>query len=403
MPSGSATARKLGDFYVGLIPRLTDPAHIAEYAAGGTYGFGYVTDYFPAMEGLVKLHALTGERKYLDTAITMAEFYRSFDRLPIDHTHGMLCNQVSLLLLYEATKEVQYLARVEKRWNELVEGGYVNPAGGLMEKCWVRYHRDEGCAIVDWLRLNLELARVTGKPRYFAMAERTLHNHLLQCQTSNGGFGHRSVLCDAAEPIGFGGDIVEATWCCTFHGQLGFVILRDHLLARTDAALTSNFALDFVSSEGTGTVISEIRPAAGAGEVLRQCIRLSRLPATVVRVRHPHWADAVTAVDANGKTVPLAGQNGFLATTRPVSEVVFIFAGGVYAENRHCLRLPAGPVVGTPCVLGYGPKLLATLGRTAPIPVWPTSIAYLQAQGLVPFSAAMRKQDCCFVCTGTRP
>ena len=35
----------------------------------------------------------------------------------------MLCNQVSLLLLFEATKGPDYLARVEKRWEELVQGG----------------------------------------------------------------------------------------------------------------------------------------------------------------------------------------------------------------------------------------------------------------------------------------
>ena len=114
-----ATARRLGDFYVGLVPRFTNPERIREYTGGGTYAAGYVTCYFPAMEGLVKLHTLTGERKYLEAAATMAAFYKSFDKLPIDHAHGMLCNQVSLVLLYEATNDASYLERVEKRWDEL--------------------------------------------------------------------------------------------------------------------------------------------------------------------------------------------------------------------------------------------------------------------------------------------
>ena len=143
------------------------------------------------MEGLVKLSTLTGEKKYLDAATSMAAFYQQFDQLPIDHSHGMLCCQVSLLLLHEATGNADYLTRVESRWDELVEGGYINPAGGIPEKCRVKFGRDEGCAIVDWLRLNLELARVTGKARYWAMAERTLHNHFLQNQSPKGGFGHR--------------------------------------------------------------------------------------------------------------------------------------------------------------------------------------------------------------------
>ena len=61
---------------MSAIPRFADPARMSEYTGGGTYAAGYVTCYFPAMEGLVKLHALTGERKYLETAITMAAFYK---------------------------------------------------------------------------------------------------------------------------------------------------------------------------------------------------------------------------------------------------------------------------------------------------------------------------------------
>jgi len=402
-PTLLATARKLGDFYVEVLPRFTDPARMAEYKGGDTYAAGYPICYFPAMEGLVKLHQLTGEKKYLDTAITMAAFYKSFDHLPIDHAHGMLCNQVSLLLLYETTQDAQYLDRVEKRWDDLVKGGYIDPAGGILEKCRITWKVDEGCALADWLRLNLELARVTGKARYWDMAERTLHNHFLQNQAAKGGFGHRDMICDQNGVVGFGSHIMESTWCCSFHGLLGFENLRDHLIARMDKVLTSNFALDFTSTNAAGTVVSEIRPAAGPGEVMRQCLQLTGMPATVMRVRQPHWAGAVTALDAEGKALPLVGKDGFLSTTKPLLEAIFIYAGGVYAENRHGERLPDGPVSGDSCVLGYGPKLLATFGRTAAMPAWPATIAQLQAQGLVPFAAAMRTKDCCFVCTGAKP
>ena len=395
-----ATARRLGDFYVGLIPRFADPARMSEYAGGDTYAAGYVTCYFPAMEGLVKLHGLTGDGTYLEAAVAMAAFYKQFDRLPIDHTHGMLCNQVSMVLLYEATKDASYLERVEKRWNELVTGGYVNPAGGILEKCRVKFARDEGCAIVDWLRLNLALGRVTGKARYWAMAERTLHNHFLQNQTPKGGFGHRDMLCDQAGAYGFKSSIEEAVWCCTFHGQLGFVNLRSHLLARTAAALTFNFALDFTSKDAAGTVLSEIRPVAAAGEVLRQRIRLDGLPSTVLRVRQPSWADAVTALDAGGKALPIEIKDGYCATTGPVSEATFIYKGGIYAEDRRCTRLPDGPVAGQPCVIGYGPKLLAAQGSAVAAPIWPTTLEALKARGLEPFPAALRGKDCCFVLGG---
>ncbi len=390
-------ARRLGDFYVGLIPRFADQAHMSEYTSGDTYAAGYVTCYFPAMEGLVKMHTLTGERKYLEAAVTMAAFYKQFDHLPIDHAHGMLCNQVSLLMLYEATRDASYLERVEQRWDELVIGGYINPAGGILEKCQVKFTRDEGCAIADWLRLNLALGRVTGKARYWEMAERTLHNHFLQNQTSKGGFGHRNMLCDKEGVYGFGNSSEEAVWCCTFHCQLGFVNLRSHVINRSEVDLICNFALDFTARYADGTSVSEIRPAAAVGEVMRQRILLDGLPAMVLRVRLPYWADGVTAVAKDGSALPLVTKNGFCATTRPVSEATFIYAGGIYAEDRHCKRLPAGPVTGEACVIGYGPKLLAAQGRTAAVPRWPTSIEVLKALGLAPFSATLRGKECCFV------
>ena len=397
-----ATARKLGDFYVGLIPRFTDPARMSEYTNGDTYAAGYVTCYFPAMEGLVKLFKLTGEQKYLDAAVTMAAFYKQFDHLPIDHAHGMLCNQVSLVLLYEETQDVSYLERVEKRWDDLVTGGYVNPAGGILEKCKVKFGRDEGCAIVDWLRLNLLMARVTGKASYWAMAERTLHNHFLQNQSPKGGFGHRGMLCDEEGVWGFKDSIEEAVWCCTFHGQLGFINLRESLVAETEKVLKIPLAVDFVRTTTSAKVLSEIQPATSPGEVLRQRVCLSGMPARVVQVRKPHWADTVTAVEPGGKDIPLATQDEFLATTEPVREAVFIFRGDVYAENRRCARLSSGPGAGEPCVFGYGPKLLAAVGKKATMPAWPASLPQLREQGFVPLASGMRTNECCFVCTETQ-
>jgi Beta-L-arabinofuranosidase, GH127 len=395
--STATAARALGDFYVSMLPRFNDPKRIAEYTAGGTYAAGYVTCWFPAMEGLVKLGALTGEGKYLTAAAAMADFHQQFDQVPVDHAHGMLCNHVSLLLLYEAGGKPVYRERVEKRWEELVQGGYINPAGGILEKCHVRFVRDEGCAIDDWLRLNLALARITGKPRYWAMAERTLHNHLLQNQSTKGGFGHRHIHCDEDGACGFGKDIEESTWCCSFHGELGFIQVRDHLLSRSEALLTCRFALDFGAVDAVGTTTSLLRPGQKPGEVLRQRLSLTGQPTLVVRVRRPHWADEVRAVDPTNQLVSLEEKDGWISTASPVTEVEFIYEGSVYAENRRYGRLPGSPGKGELFVVGYGPKLLAAQGRPPTAITWPSTLSSLAAQGLHPLSPAMRCEDCSFV------
>ena len=392
-------ARDLGDFYVSILPRFNDPNRVEEYNRTGTFSSGYITCWFPAMEGLVRLSNLTGEKKYLEAAGKIAAFYQQHDRLPLDHSHGMLCCQVGLLDLYEATKDDSYLKRVEQRWDELVRDGYINPAGGIFEMCFVspKRSRDEGCAIADWLRFNLALGRVTGKNRYWAMAERTLHNHLLQNQNRKGGFGHRRIFSDEAGAWGFCKETLESTWCCTYHGELAFLILQDHLLSRTDGALSFPFALDFTATDAAATTVSSLRNGLGPGEVLRQRISLTGQPATVVRVRQPHWADGVAAVDPEGKALEIETKDGWCATKRPVTEVEFIYAGGIYAEDRLCKRLPDGPAKGKPYVIGYGPKIMAAEGRTGAEPGWPTTLEALKASGFEPFSTTMLDKDCRFV------
>jgi hypothetical protein len=368
-----------------------------EYTNGTSYASGYITCWFPAMEGLVKLSALTGDTKYLEAAKTIAAFYKCVDFLPLDHSHGMLCCQVSLLLLYEATKDASYLERVEKRWDALVQGGYINPAGGILEKCQLVDPRDEGCAEADWLRLNLELGRVTHKSRYWDMAERLLNNQFLQNQTASGGFGHHDMLCDKEGVRGFGGTVLESTWCCDYHGQIGFVNLRSHLLERNAAGLTCNLALDFTAKLASGTVKSTLSAGASAGEVMRQRIQLDGMPSSVVRIRLPQWADSVTEGATDGSALPLIAQNGYFVTSKPVTCVEFVYAGGVYAEGRRCNRLPKGPVDNQPFALGFGPKLFAAKNQSITLPAWPTTIEALKTQGVELMSSALRSKDYRFV------
>ncbi|MCU0779760.1 MAG: glycoside hydrolase family 127 protein [Akkermansiaceae bacterium] len=390
-------ARQLGDFYIAMLPRFNNPARTDEYKSAGSYAAGHITCWFPAMEGLVKLGALTGERKYINAAKEMAAFYEPFDRLPIDHAHGMLCCQVSLLLLFETTRDPSYLARVEKRWDELVTGGFINPAGGILEKCHVRYTMDEGCGIADWIRLNLALGRSTGNPRYWAMAERALHNHLLQNQNLKGGFGHRTMQTDPHGVCGFSTGYKESTWCCSFHGEVAFIRLREHLLTRGEGILTCHFALDFTATDAVGTTTSLLHRGIKPGEILRQRISLAGQPATKVRARIPHWADEVTLLSPAGKSVPHVAQDGWLSTHEPVTEVEFVFTGGVYAEDRCCTRLPDGPRPGKAFVLGYGPKLLAMAGGDSQTPAWPIKPEEIEARGLKPLSAGFFGKNCRFV------
>lgn len=255
-------ARKLGDFYVDILPRFTDPARLAEY-----------------------------------------------------------------------------------------EGGYVNPAGGLLEKCQTTFERDEGCALADWLRLNLELGRLTGNLRYYEMAERLLHNQYLQNQGATGGFGHRYVTCDKEGVTGFEDRFQEATWCCDFHGLFGLRLLGNYLvLDQGEHGVRIPFALDFESS----AIASKTKTGQQSGEALRQTVRLAQPDR--IGVRKPAWADSVQVLDAKGESLKTTEAAGWIETLQPVKEAVFVFNGGRYLEDRKGRRLTDQPSR-KGYVIGLGPKL----------------------------------------------
>lgn len=260
-------ARELGDFYIAIADRFMDTKRMQEYKNGGTYAAAYVTCYFHAMEGLVKLFQVTKEQRYLSLTERMAAFYENFDVIPIEHTHGMLCNQYALLQLYEQTGSKHYLKSVEDRWDTMVNDGHVNPAGGVLEGTQIGNPRDEGCAETDWLRLNLKLFEITGNMRHLDMAERLIWNHYLANQNSSGGFGCRYVLNDQEGVFGFAVYSTEATWCCDFHGALGFQLLKPFLVTGQDQEIRINFPLSFNAGINCGEETWDIQSLIGPGKV----------------------------------------------------------------------------------------------------------------------------------------
>ena len=331
-PALEKCARNLGDFYAHVLSRFTSDDHMDEFRAGGSFAAGYVTCYFPAIEGLVRLFQVTKEQRYLDTAIQMAEFYELFDIIPIDHSHGMLCCQVGLLLLHEMTGDNAYLNKVEARWDELVTGGYINPAGGILEKCRPVYYRDEGCALTDWLRLNLRLARITGRPRYWDMAERVLYNHLLQNQFDNGGFGHRKMIKGANGILGFAEKLEEATWCCCYHGLLAFQILKQYIVSMDSEGLHLPLAVDFDADLPDNRLTAKLIDE-GPGSPFRYAIHLEK-PA-MLNVRIPSWAGTTSVRVDGGEEISCDIENGWLRTPADITELTLFLENCQHTDHHH--------------------------------------------------------------------
>ena len=369
-PAILRAAHRLGDFYVNVAAdRFCDPQRLAEYRKSPGYAGAYVTCVYQGVAGLVELSRLNHEEKYLQVAERMADFQQAFDTLPVEHSHGSISVHEALLMLYEDTGDAKYLRRVTDRWDKEVAGGYVNPAGGVLEKLEVAAcNRDEGCAESDWLRLNLMLWRDTGATRYLDMAERLLWTEYLANQWPDGGYGHRFFATDALGAYAFGLRNEEALWCCNFHGPLGLHELKGYLAAGTPTEICYNFPVAFTAPVMVGpngwTVCSRSLPATEDAPVRCEVeVTGNAADASVpLRVRVPGWADEVS-IESNGQAVAASLEGGYLCTPPIVSgsKLEITYHGRLRLETRwgKRIQIPSKlPVDLEQVVVRAGPKIL---------------------------------------------
>ena len=345
-----AAAKRLGDFYVATAEQLCSPRREAELRATGTAGNGYTCCYFPAIEGLVMLYTATKDERYLRQAERMAETFRKFDALPIDHSHGNLCAWRGILRLYEITGDRRYLDRARAKWDAAVHGGFVWTTGGVGEHWYVSFGVDEGCSESDWLRFCLDLWRFTGETRYLDMAERLLCNQYATNQCSNGGYGARHFEGNAKGPILATGTVEECNFCCSFHGPLGLYSLKSYLAAGSERGIFVNFPLDFTTRVRSGgrdwrlavhanpdcrasatTMKVELTPAESGGD-----------GRTTLWLRMPAWASGVAAASLAGKAITPAVAEGYVRIEGDFSsggEAIVTFRTGLALEGRRFQKI----------------------------------------------------------------
>ncbi|HTL67255.1 MAG TPA: beta-L-arabinofuranosidase domain-containing protein [Lacunisphaera sp.] len=372
-------ARGIGDFYLATADRFADPARMPEFKASGTYAAGFATCYFPGIESLVRLHQATGEEKYLRQARRMADLFPAYDQLPLDHTHGNLLTQRALLLLYEATGERSYLEHVLKRWDESMRDGYVWVTGGLGEHFRVSAGYDEGCALADWLRLDLELWRLTTDTKYLDAAERLLANEYGWNRFPNGGYGQLDFRGDQSGPFVLqpGHYWKEATWCCTLHGLLGLNDLKQYVLVGAAHGIFINFPISAVAPvQAMGRawrVTTESLPQTGDSRHLRITVQGDEATTGRPRVflRKPSWAYALEVTDEAGAPIATVEEGGYVRfAVTPGKPVTAALAARARMEDRRFgvpALDPARITRHTKIVLTSGPELLVANADRPPV------------------------------------
>lgn len=298
-------ARRLGDFLIEIRDVCASEKVAKHLEAKGAAGFICFTQ---LIEGLVLLNRATADTKYLDAAQSIAPWLQPRG---VQHSHGYLTTLRGIMMLYEATRDSAYLQSVEEAYHSLVTSPDYLITDGVAEYFGGKGDRDEGCSEADFLRLSLQLWRVTGQVKYLERAERCLLNHFYANQFHSGDFGHH-LMCDC----GFApsASVGRAWWCCTMHGLRAFRDVLDCIVTEHDGQVVVNLFLDATwSREGlelrTKPCVLEGQPS------LTVSVQEAPSKPVPIAIRQPSWSDRV-ALLVNSEVAEASSSQGYWVISR---------------------------------------------------------------------------------------
>jgi len=267
--------------------------------------------YGHCIDGLVRLYELGGDRWALDLAVK-AGMRTGRTR----HTHHSLSMYRGVIDLYRATGDRTFLDHAADYLQWCRENRIVT---GDLPESLPKSYQDEGCALADYIVVNLMMFQVTGKDSYIEDAERTLVNHFFMNQFHTGGFGHRLFAADVIGGKGWqgwGGQFgSENPGCCSLWGDWALGQLGQYIVTQDSGTLEVNLY---------PSATFDIPDLHARIEMESDFPRMSRASLTVhcdaplkcaIRFRVPAWAEGAT-VKLNGKDSGRPAQNGRLVLDR---------------------------------------------------------------------------------------
>ena len=329
--------------------------------------------YSNALEGLVLLAKATGDERHLRTAQRVAETSTLYKRLLYSkefasngkrapcsgHIHCQLLTARGLLDLYEVTGEERFLAPVLFFWEVLMRE-MLWVSGGLGEFFDYPEH-NEACADADWLRLNLQLWKITRDEKYIDLAELVLFNQLLFAQADTGAFCIRRGLQN----------IPGSTYdpCCSIHGPRALLEAMRYAYATEEKHIWVNLYLEGEVDLDVGDYSVGVISRAGSEDHHSATVLEFRDPGPNplrLSLRVPEWAGSATLL-LNGEELRKESQPGRISIERHWEdgdrlEVRFpmrvrVVEGTTLGKHRLC----PGHVA-----IFYGPRLFALSAHSNP-------------------------------------
>jgi hypothetical protein len=226
-PKALTAARGNAEFFFANLDRIREasiqhkkPEDLRQWirSAGGLGDVGnWIT------EPMAELFGITGDQRCLDVCRAVVEAQQSRP-LKGRLAHGVLTMLRGLQLAAIYTGDASWNKQPEQFRKEIAE--VIAWPDGNISEVFPNSSRNEGCAIADWVMLNLYAGFISGEDEAYEKAENALWNALFLNQMVNGGFGHRDYESDHT----YGGAVLsmECWFCCLHNAGLAMVEFADH-------------------------------------------------------------------------------------------------------------------------------------------------------------------------------
>ena len=341
-------AKRLGDFLVEAAPRFNAPS-LRRFFLVGKFAVGYVC-WTQNIEGLAELYRHTSDDRYLQLADQMVE---RTERRPSQHSHGFLSTLRGLVELARVSGQPRYIGQAEREWQAIVDSGNLLVQGAIPEAFLPSIERDEGCSQGDWIRLGLDLWRETGNVDYLEQAERTLFNEFALNQFASGDFGHTEL-----RETGVGPEAARAWWCCTLHGLRTFPEIERAAFRLDGATLYYDLPVD-ATFQNTGLLVAAKSSLETDGRITVSFAEALD-PATRLAVRLPSWAKAISVIIENApqEVFVIDGYLRIQRILRPGTEIRLSY--------EFITRLESPPDKARYAAVFHGPWLLGISESSSP-------------------------------------
>ncbi|MEQ9460877.1 MAG: glycoside hydrolase family 127 protein [Phycisphaeraceae bacterium] len=271
-------AHRLGECYLAMAPAWFDSDDGEDITRGYA---STISCFYHALDGVMTMHRLTADPRYLDLAREMAKRITPLNEA--DHSHMYLMIRRGLLALYQQTNDQAGIAELERELDRFNDQ-WVMETGGIPERLvkpdenWTL--QDEACSLFDWNMLTLAMHAETGNDRWLRRAILNLENNIFYNQNYNGGF------CSVEIEHGYPQMGKEAPWCCSVFGPYGLIAGAAYLVTRRDKhTLNIHHAV-------SGTFVFGDQQVEIHRDDEHQQLRidLTAAPAiTTLRIATPHW------------------------------------------------------------------------------------------------------------------